>query len=429
MNKRLVILLVSGVLSLPRVVLAQPEGEPLTLSQAISLALENHPSLKVAEANMRSAGGVLSQARSVYMPSLCAVGTAQRNGGAFVLNPSVSARSQTYNTYTGGFQATQTLIDFGKTVSRVSASSGFYDASSLDYDASRAEVVLGVQIAYFGVIQAQQVVRVDERAVDQSAKHLAQAEAFYKVGTRPLLDVMKAEVDLANANVNLIQARNKLRVANVQLENALGTYPRSPYVIRDSLTIAPFPMTLDSVKSVAFAQRPELLAAETRVDANRSLVSAAWDQHLPTLSAFGSWMWSNFDFPLFNRWNAGVTLTFPLFQGFSVVGQVDQAQAAADAAQAEYELLKESVVLEVEQAYLGLREAEERLAATSKLVEEAEQSLVLAERQYAAGVGTVLDVTDAELSLSNAHITLIQGLYDYNSSFATLQKAMGMVVR
>ena len=137
-------------------------------------------------------------------------------------------------------------------------------------------------------------------------------------------------------------------------------------------------------------------------------------------------MWSNFDFPLFNRWNAGVTLTFPLFQGFNIVGQVEQAQAAADAADADLELLKESVVLEVEQAYLGLREAEERLGATAKLVEEAEQSLVLAERQYVAGVGTVLDVTDAELSLSNAHITQIQGLFDYNSSLATLQKAMGM---
>lgn len=408
---------------------AQGEGEELTLPRAISLALDNHPSLKAAEAGIRSAGGGLTQAKSNYLPSLSAVGTAQRNGGAFVLNPSVSARSQTYSTYTGGFQATQTLFDFGKTVSRVSANSDFYDASSYDFDASRAGVVLGVQIAYFGVIQAQQVVRVDERAVDQSAKHLTQAQAFYKVGTRPLLDVMKAQVDLANANVNLIQARNKLRVAHLQLENAMGVYPKDPYIIHDTLAITPFTMTLDSVKAVTFAQRPEILAATTRVEANRSLVSAAWDQHLPTLSAFGSWMWSNFDFPLFNRWNAGVTLTLPLFQGFSVVGQVEQAQAAADVADADLELLKQSVVLEVEQAYLGLREAEERFGATTRLVEEAEQSLVLAERQYAAGVGTVLDVTDAELSLSNAHITQIQALYDFNSSLVTLQKAMGSTPR
>ena len=269
------ILLCVCTLCFRHAVLAQSEGGELTLPRAISIALDHHPSLRVAQAGIRSAGGGLTQAKSNYLPSLSAVGTAQRNGGAFVLNPSVSARSQTYSTYTGGFQATQTLFDFGKTVSRVSANSGFYDAASYDYDASRADVVLGVQIAYFGVIQAQQVVRVDERAVDQSAKHLTQAQAFYKVGTRPLLDVMKAQVDLANANVNVIQARNKLRVAHLQLENAMGVYPKDPYVIHDTLAITPFSLTLDSVKAVTFAQRPEILAATTRVEANRSLVSAA----------------------------------------------------------------------------------------------------------------------------------------------------------
>ena len=288
--------------------------------------------------------------------------------------------------------------------------------------------MVNVEVAYFGVVQSRQVVSVNEEAVDQAAKHLTEAKAFYSVGRRPLFDVTKAEVDLANANVNLIRARNELRLANLQLENAIGLHPRNAYVLTDTLSVVPFSIPLDSVKSVTFETRPELLAAQARVEASRSLVTAAWDQNLPTLSATGSLTWSNFDYtPLFRRWSAGLTLSLPLFQGFAIAGQVEQAQAAADAAEANLQVLHESVVLEVEQAYFNLKEAGDRLDATSKIVEQAEQNLLLAERQYAAGVGTALEASDARLSLSNARISRIQALFDYNSALVQLQKAMGVL--
>jgi outer membrane protein len=406
---------------------AQPAAEPLTLAQAIQRAIENNPAIKGAEAGVRSASGALTQVKSNYYPLLSATASAQRTGGAFVLNPSIPPRNQTYDTYTGGFQGNLLLFDFGRTINRVSAGSDLLDASTFDYDATRATVVANVEIAYFGVVQAQQVVKVNNEAVEQASRHLTQAKAFYDVGRRPLFDVTRAEVDLANANVNLIRARNQLRVANLQFENAMGVHPRSPFHLTDTLSVTPYAPDLDSTKAVAFDRRPELLAARTRMEANRSLAAAAWGQHLPSLSAFGSWTWSNFNFPLYNRWNAGVTLSLPIFQGFGIAGQVEQAQAAADLASANLQILRESLVLEVEQAYYALREAEERLVATRKLVEQAEQNMVLADRQYAAGVGTALDAADAQLSLSNARITDIQAMYDYNSSLVRLQKAMGML--
>jgi outer membrane protein TolC len=120
-------------------------------------------------------------------------------------------------------------------------------------------------------------------------------------------------------------------------------------------------------------------------------------------------------------------MSLPIFQGFAISAQVEQARAAADAAQANLDVLREFVTLEVEQNYLGLKEAEERIAASTKLVEQAEQNLNLAERQYAAGVGTALEVTDAQLTLSNARITRIQALYDYNSSLRKLERSMGIL--
>ena len=419
------LLIVLTVSSIALTQTPQPQRDTLSLSRAIALALQNHPSIRAAEAGIRFASGALTQARSSYLPSVNATVGYTRTDGAFVFNPSFPPRQQSYNSYSAGLQIQQTLFDFGKATNKISASSELLDASSFNAQSSRDNIAMNVQLAYFGLVQAQRVAKVNELAMEQAERHLHQAKAFYNAGRRPLFDVTKAEVDVANANVNLIRARNQMRVANVQLENAMGIHPRQSYVLTDTLTVVPFTMSLDSVKGLALNQQPDVQSARALLAANQSLASSAWDQHLPSLSAFGNLTWTNFDFPLFSRWNAGITLSIPVFQGFSIVGQVEQAEANADAAKANLDLLTEAITLEVEQTYLGLEEAEERIAATTKLVEQAEQNLNLAEKQYAAGVGTAIETTDAHLTLSNARITNIQALYDYNSALVRLKRAIG----
>jgi len=426
---RLKIIIAIFILTASRLLgqISETRIDSLTLDQAVSLALQHNPSLRAADAGVLSASSGLTQADAAYFPSIAATASASRTGGAFVLNPSVSSRNQTYNTYTTGFQVNQTIFDFGKTIGRVSGAGSFLDAAESDLISARENVVMNTSLAYFGYVQAIQVEKVNEEAAQRASQHLNEAKAFYTVGKRAQFDVTRAEVDLANANVNLIRSRNQIRLAKLQLENAMGIHPSSDYRVTEAFPIPEFSLPLDSVKLLTFGQRPELIAATARLEANKSLVSAAWDQHLPTLSASGAWTWSNFDFPLFSRWNVGLTMSLPIFQGFSISAQVEQARAAADAAQANLDVLRESVILEVEQNYLGLKEAEERIAASTKLVEQAEQNLNLAERQYAAGVGTALEVADAQLTLSNARITRIQALYDYNSSLRKLERSMGIL--
>ena len=405
------------------------QSQKLTLRQALAYALDNHPSLRAAEAGVRSSSAGLTQAEANYYPSLSISAGGTHTDGAFVFNPSFPPRNQTYNSYSAGLAIQQTVYDFGRTHGRVAANDKFREASTMDLDAARQNVIANVQLAYFTAVQARGVVRVAEETVAQMEKHLAQANAFYKAGTRPLFDVTKAEVDVANANVNLIQARNQFRVSVVQLDNAMGLHPTGDVELADTLSVVPFVEPLDSAKAVALRERPEMLAAAARLDADQHLVSAAWSQNLPSLSASGNWTWSAFTFPLYSRWNAGVTLTLPIFQGFAVSGQVEQARANVDAAQAAIDLLKESIILDVEQASLGLTEASERIIATTKLVEQAEQNLNLAERQYVAGVGTAIETSDAQVALANARISKIQAIYDYNGSLIGLQRAMGVIGR
>ncbi len=403
--------------------------DSLTVQQAVGIALEYHPSIKASRAAASSAAAGHKQALAGYLPSIEFTGSAQQTQGAFVFNPSFPPRDQAYSSYTAGFQFQQLLFDFSRTTGRTSAAGDLEQASGNDLEASRQTVILNVQIAYYGVLQAEQVVTANEEAREQAARHLAEAKAFFSVGTRPQYDVTKSEVDLANAEVALISARNQLRLARVQLENAMGIQTDRQYKLVDSfMTPSPI-LSLDSARNVALRERPELRSALARVSANEALATSARSQHLPSLSAFGGYTWTNFSFPLFNRWNAGVSVSLPVFQGFSLDAQVEQADANTDAAIASLDLLRQSVFLEVEQAYLSLKEAEERTVATSKLVAQANENLVLAERQYAAGVGTLLEVTDAKLVRTNARITTIQALYDYNSWLVRLQKAMGLSER
>ena len=185
-------------------------------------------------------------------------------------------------------------------------------------------------------------------------------------------------------------------------------------------------MSLDQAKQIAQEKRPELFGAKLRVEAAKTLYASAWDQHLPSFLSTGNYTWSGFDLNLAGRWTAGVTLSVPVFQGFALSAQVEQAQTAVDIAESNLTLLQSSVMLDVEQQYLNIEETQEGIKATEKLVDQATQNLFLVERQYAAGVGSPLEVTDAQLTLTNAKITRTQALYDYSCALARLNRAIGV---
>ncbi len=401
--------------------------DTLTVQRAIALGLDHHPSLRAAEAGVLYAEGGKKLALSTYFPAVNFSASGTHNEGAFVFNPSFAPSQQIYTSYTTGFSATQMLYDFGKTSNRVGANTGLVRAAQEDYRSARDAVVNNVQVAFFASLEAKDVIKVNEETVQQAEDHLRQAKAFYSVGKRPLLDVRRAEVDVANANLGLIHARNLEQVSRLQLENALGMHLSPGFILKGSVDTAGLTITLDSARISAVAHRPDILSASARYESFSSLAAAAWYQHLPTLSANGTYNWSGFDQKLYGRWTAGVTFSLPIFQGFGINAQVQQAEAAAEAQMAEVKLTLENALLDVEQTYLSVREAEERIAATEKLVDQAEESLRLAEKQYAAGVGTSLEVTDAQITRSNARISSIQSTYDHTIALTRLARAMGIM--
>ena len=401
--------------------------DSLSISLATKIALENNPSIKIARANVEYSDAGLRLSRSTYFPTLNITGSASRTEGAFVFNPSFPPREQQYNNYTAGFQLQQLIYDFGRTSNKVSSSDDLANSALYDLQNATQDLIVAVETNCYTYLQAQYLEKVDREALAQTEEHLKIAEAFYKAGTQPQYDVTKAQVDVANAKLNLIRSQNQIKVSKLLLENSMGVKILDNFIITDSLRYDSLNLSADSVKSIALDNRSDLKSLKLKLSAQRSLVSSLWSQHLPSISAFGNYNWNGFDFPLYSRWTAGINFTIPIFQGFAVNAQVQQAEAQVKNLEASIEQLTLSIISEVQQNYLSVIEAENMIAAADKLVLQAEENFKLATGRYKSGVGSATEITDAQLALSNARYSNIQAHYDYLTSLVRLKRSMGLI--
>ncbi len=402
------------------------QPDTLTLKELVQVALKNNPQIRVSEGGLESAQAQMKLTRSELFPQLSASAGVTRNGGTFLLGSIVLNRS--FDSYTAGFQAQQMVFDFGKTYSKLSASSDLEHASRQDLRGTRQDVIMNTYTAYFNYLAAERVREVDTETVEQAKEHLRQAQAFYKAGTAPQYDVVNAEVTVANANVALIQADNNIKIARVQLENVIGQKLPDNFRLKDNLEISHVNISMNEAIETAIQNRPELLSSQAQVEASKALLASAWETDLPVISATGGYNWRGLKIaPLYSGWDIGVTVSLPIFEGFALDAGVDQAKANLKTARASKDLVMQSLYLDVQQDEYALQETSQRIAAAKVLVKQAAEALRLAVGRYNSGTGSALETTDAQVALANARITYIQSLYDYNVAYAQLERAMGVI--
>jgi outer membrane protein TolC len=270
---------------------------------------------------------------------------------------------------------------------------------------------------------------VSAESVRQFEQHLEQAKGFFTVGTKPKFDVTKAEVDLGNAKLNLILAENALRLAVVNLNNSFGVPDAPEYTLEDNLSFQKYDITLEDSLSKAFQDRPDLKSVVARRQASESSIDLAKTGYYPVLTGNAAYSWSGEKFPLEHGWDVGAALSFPIFSGFLTKYQVQEAKANLNVLKANEESVKQTVISDVQQAFLNLKAAEQRVPTAKLNVEQARENLDIANGRYSAGVGNPIEVTDAEVSLITAKTSYIQALYDYKVAQASLEKAMGIAVQ
>ena len=424
--KKLILLFLSVLMILPLNAGAESlikKGDTLNLQQCIEVALKQQPTIIAAMGTVNINQSRVGQAKSNYYPQINWSSSYNR------INPTTGTllkSGSSYDEYLSNVNLSQTIYDFEKTSTQVKIQNLNLDSSQSDLDSVGSQIVFSVKQAYFSLLQAKRNRDVAVETVQQFQQHLDQAKGFFEVGTKPKFDVTKAEVDLSNAKLNLIKGENAFRIARVNLNNAIGMPEAPDYTIVDDFGFQKYDITFDEALKRAYITRPDLQSIIALKEAAERTIDLQKKGYYPTLSGNANYAVSGEEFPLEKGWSVGATLNFPLFSGFSTKYQVEEAKANLQVLKANEDALRQSIHLDVAQAYLNLQQASDSISTTELTVRQATENHELADGRYTAGVGNPIEVTDALVSLANAKTAYIAALYDYKVAQASVEKAMGM---
>src|SRR5262245_1812434 len=289
-------------------------GQVLTIDEAIRFALQQQPTIRSAVATYNAPTEQGPQAQSTYYPRLDAsmfLGRAQ----TFSTNSNTTQRGDSFN---ASLQARQLLYDFGKTGALVDEARAGVRVSAFELERVKELVVLNVRQSYLQLVQAQRLTAVADAQVARAELNLRSARGFFDVGTKPRFDVTRAEVELANARVAQIRARNLVQLNQVTLANALGLPATTPIEVQDILTYEPIALDREALRTEALGNRPELAQALARIEAARAQMNGARARYFPDLAATGS-IGGAADEPTTNiftqdTWSIGASLQWNLFE-------------------------------------------------------------------------------------------------------------------
>lgn len=400
------------------------DGEILNIARVVAITRQNQPAILAARGNVNASRSRVGQAKAPFYPQV------DGNGSYDRLSPGGSMYGVTdnssYNLLAVGLNASQMLYDFGKTTTQVEIQKTGLEAARSDLNAADDQAVFNAKLAYYNMLKIARDKEVALETVKQFEQHLTQAKGFFDAGVKPKYDVTKAEVDLSNAKLVQIQVENSLRLARVVLNNAMGLPNAPDYKLEDTLTSVKFTLPYEQALGMAMDHRPDLKALSLKKQAAQQSVDLARKGDDPYLSGNASTAYRGDGYTNGQGWSAGVAINIPLFNGHLTRHQIDEAKAKADILDANVTTLQQTIHKEVEQSYLNLREADERIATTKLTIQQAEENYKIASGRYSAGVGSPVEVTDADILLVQAKAGHNQALYDYRIAQTSIEQAIGV---
>ena len=393
------------------------DSSRLTLQEAHETALRHHPQISVADLKALAARQVTRQFRSGFFPNLSgnvmSVGTANENTRLAAIgglnNPSIFDRNAE------GLVLSQLITDFGRTANLTGSAKLRAQAEANNAQATREQILLAVDGAFFAAQQAQSVTRVAEETVAERQVFLAQVSALASNKLRSDLDVSFARVNVEDGKLLLSKAQNDLQAAFAQLANLMGL--REPKTYR--LVEQPLPPELSTNVSQfveqALQSRPDLLSLRNSQEAAFKFARAEKALRYPNLSAIGSAgviPIGDSELPK-NYAAAGLSLTLPLYAGGFYSARQQEAELRARAADEGLRDLEDNVIRDVRIAWLNAQNAFDRLRITAQLVDNAKQSFDLAEARYSNGISSIVEFNQAQLNLLSAQIAYANTQYEY----------------
>jgi outer membrane protein TolC len=411
----------------------------LSLEKCISLALSQNPFYLAAQERTDAAQARVRQAAAQFFPSLTAQGLQNLDEKVFVLEfPSFvpGGRPQRVaidftKDYQFSLNFTLPLYTGGRLTSGYRTAKFNYLSSQESSRQTTNETVFNVKRGYYNYLLAKQLVGVTEEALNLAGKTYQNVKNMYEVGMASRLDLLRAEVRVANLKPPLIQARNNVAVAELSLKTLLGLDVAQPVEVTGEMTYTPVEINLEQSLAKAVLNRPELSQLQYQKQMAGEMIKIAKADYLPTIAvsgnyntwadrlAFGKNNWQNF-------YAINLVLSLPLFNGLQTPARVAESQALIRELDFTEKGFVNNIKFEVQAAYLTLNNAQEALLSQEKNIDAAQESVRVAELNYGEGLITITDLGAAQVALSEARINYLRAIYEYTVSLAQLEKAVGL---
>ena len=407
-------------------------GSPLslTLKQAEALAIKNNPQISAARLIALASQQVTREVRSNLWPTVTGDLTGVDAQAGSRITAGALNNPIIYERAAAGVVVTQLITDFGRTTNLVSSANYAAKAENENALATKEQILLAVDKAFYNALQSQAVLTVAQQTVKERQTVADQVGALFRSKLKSELDFSFASVNLAQAKLLLLDAQNNQDAALATLSMILG-FPalQNVQLIEETVPFSPPPGNVNDLIAQAFSVRPEILSLQFQYQSARKFQTAERDLLFPTIRAMGTVGDTPIGNPavapnpnaLDNTYGAvGANVEIPLFNGFLYTAKAHEANLRAQAAQERLMDMRNLISRDVRTGWLNANTAYERLAVTQQLLQQANLALSLAQSRYNLGLGSIVELSQAQLQQTQAEISNAQAGYDYRLSLAVL---------
>ena len=405
------------------------ETVALNLDDAMLRAFQTNPTVSIAQYELDSARASYNAARQSRGISISANHTTQRKGNDDAHQDTTGLWTKGIgNTHANGLTASLPIFTGGKLSGTIKQAKANYQYNEVGVQRTYNEMRSTVTDGYFKMLQADNMQKLSAESVTRLEDHLKNVQAQYDVGVVAKVDVLRSQVELANAKQTLIQAENAYQVSEANMNKIVGLPMDTNLKLDNLLVYNAYDKNMDDCLAYAAEHRPELMQAKYNVDAAKGALMVARSGHMPQVAASATQQWSDSSWPGDDngKWGVGVNVSMNVFDTGVTLSKIHGAEADLKKAEETYRNTVDSVNLDVRSNYLGLREAEKRISTTKLAVEQADEDYRIAQLRYMSGVGTNTDVLDAQVALTQAKTNYTKALYDYNTSKTALETSIGV---
>ena len=432
-SKRLLLLSAALTLFMSQSAFAGETVE-LNLEDAMQRAFNTNPAITIAGYERDSARASYNAARNSRWISISGTHSTQRSGYDDYhqvknnITGILSLSKEIGNAHANSLTASMPIFTGGKLNGTIKQAKAGYLISEQGLQKAYNDMRSTVTNGYFDMLQADNMQKLGRESVDRLADHLKNVEAQYEVGVVAKVDVLRSQVELANAKQSLIKAENAYQIAEANLNKIVGLPMDTQLKLDNILVYTPYDNDMQYCLDYAAKHRPELEQAKQQVEAAKGALRVAISGHMPQVAATASQNWNDSNWPgdENGNWYVGVSVGLNIFDSGVTTSKIHGAEADLAKAHETYRDTVDAVNLDVRSNYLNLREAEKRIDTTKLAVSQAEEDYRIAQLRYMNGVGTNTDVLDAQVALTDAKTNYLQAMYDYNTCKTNLETAIGV---